>query len=185
MKPLLLGAGLLVAGATACSPTVLTQIPVTKPSIAPIVLVGTALEVKGQVDPEAVKWASDAQLVEVEGVRINGFGVNDTPGSVWRYTYRSDKRHEEASFVVSQGRVQGPQAESWRGLTPLPQIVPVDSDDAVLRLKQALKDKSESFSLRLAAGSGDNFRWEVEILDELGRQVDRGTVNASTGQVTA
>lgn len=178
-------AALLMAIPTACTGGLLSQIPITQPTPAPITLVGTALEIRIQVDPQAARWAPDAQLVEIEGVRINGFGVNDAAGAVWRYTYRSLARQVEASFSVSQGKILGPQAEAWRNVVPLPNQVAVDSDDAVLRLKQALKDDSESFSLRLAAGSDDSPEWQVDILDELGRQVDRGTVNASTGQVTA
>jgi hypothetical protein len=179
-----------VVSVAACTPDALTTTPTptgspSAPVVNPLDAVGSALQVRSEVvDAQAKSWASDAQLIGIQGFAIDGAGVNSANDSRWVYTYRSAKKKATASFAASPAGLKGPTEGADNPTAPALGTINLDTNDAVLRYKTIAKAKTlDRFNVTLQNASGTP-TWQVTVVDELGKAQESGTVNASTGNVS-
>lgn len=147
---------------------------------------GTADQVRQElVDSKARSWASDAELIGLQGVRIDGAGVNSANDSRWVYTFRSAEKGATVTFTAMPSGLTGPTAGSNRPGAKAIGRLAYDSDDAVLRYITTSKAKGlDRFDLTLQLNDAGTPTWQITVVDDFGKAQEQGSVNASTGTVT-
>lgn len=158
----------------------------SSPSGSSLLATGTADQVRQElVDAKARDWAEDAELIGLQGVRIDGTGVNSANDSRWTYTFRSADLGETVSFTATPLGVSGPTRTSPRPGAKAIGRLTYDSDDAVLRYITTARAKGlDRFDLSLHLTDAGTPTWQITVVDDFGRTQEQGSVNASTGTVT-